>query len=133
MPSKPLKTCNKIGCSSLTKGKYCDEHEEHEGITKAESNKQYDMYARDQKSRQFYNSSEWKAVRNVARARVNNLCEICLNEDVITVADVADHIIPIKVNWNKRLELSNIQMCCHFHHNLKTQEDKRKYKDVGHH
>ncbi|MDQ0200320.1 hypothetical protein [Neobacillus ginsengisoli] len=45
MPSKPLKPCNKIGCSNLTKGRYCDEHKQQElqkGTVNRDKTRQYD-------------------------------------------------------------------------------------------
>lgn len=127
MAYKPMKSCHKIGCPNLTKSKYCESHQELEQQDKADRNKYYDLYVRDQKSKQFYGSSEWVAVRNLMRVQTSNLCCMCLDENEIVIADVCDHIIPIKVDWNLRLELSNLQMLCHKHHRIKTLEDKQKY------
>lgn len=127
MPSKPFKPCNVIGCHGLTKDKYCDVHKEQEQEDKAIRDKYYDMYARDKKSRKFYTSPEWKHVRQIAKSRVHNLCEHHLKNKEIVFADVCDHIIPIKVDWSKRLDLDNLQMLCHACHNAKTADDKVKY------
>lgn len=127
MPEKPSKPCAMFGCPRLTKNKYCAEHTEVEKEDKATRQKYYDMYARDKKSRQFYNSKEWKSVRDQARRRSNNLCEMCYKDKIIRVADICDHIVPIKVDWSKRLLLENLQLLCHQHHNEKTAEDKVKY------
>jgi 5-methylcytosine-specific restriction protein A len=42
-------------------------------------------------------------------------------------ADVVDHIIPIEVDWSKRLDKSNLQPLCHSCHAKKTADDVREY------
>lgn len=39
---------------------------------------------------------------------------------------VADYIIPIRVDWSKRLKLTNLQTLCHACHNKDTKKMKRK-------
>ncbi|PFK07818.1 HNH endonuclease, partial [Bacillus cereus] len=39
---------------------------------------------------------------------------------------VVDHIIPIRVDWSKRLEPMNLQTLCHACHNKNTKEDEKK-------
>lgn len=40
------------------------------------------------------------------------------------VATMVDHIIPTKVNWDKRLEEDNLQPLCWGCHNTKTAKEK---------
>jgi 5-methylcytosine-specific restriction enzyme A len=127
MPSKPLRPCNKIGCSSLTRERYCEEHKHKEQQSKAERHRYYDKHIRDKKAREFYHSKEWERVRQAALMRDNYLCQDCLEEKRITPADVVDHIKPVRQFWNLRLSLSNLRSLCHAHHNKKTAEDKKKY------
>ncbi|MGJ0995757.1 HNH endonuclease [Enterococcus casseliflavus] len=42
-------------------------------------------------------------------------------------ATLADHIIPVRVDWSKRLDKDNIQPLCESCHAIKTKEDKIKY------
>ncbi|MCU4949067.1 HNH endonuclease [Bacillus cereus] len=39
---------------------------------------------------------------------------------------VADYIIPIRVDWSKRLKLTNLQTLCHACHNKNTKKDEKK-------
>jgi 5-methylcytosine-specific restriction enzyme A len=126
MPSKPLRPCNKVGCHNLTRERYCEQHKQIN--ERSERDKYYDRYKRNKKSKEFYNSTEWLKVRQAALARDKYLCVHCLKSNRITKADVVDHIIPITVDWCKRLSLDNLQSLCHTCHNRKTTEDKRKYK-----
>lgn len=127
MPNRPLKPCNKIGCTNLTRERYCRVHIDQEYRDMKERYRYYDEHIRDQKSREFYHSKEWQRIRQVALTRDHYLCQHCLRENRITPADVVDHIVPVRVDWSKRLSLDNLQSLCHACHNKKTAEDKRKY------
>lgn len=70
----------------------------------------------------FYNSRAWK---NLSKQTLNEeyyVCRRCEGD-----ATLADHIIPVRVDWSKRLEWSNTQPLCFDCHAIKTKEDKRKY------
>ena len=54
----------------------------------------------------------------------------CRSKDIIKIGDVVDHIIPIRVDWSKRLEPTNLQTLCHACHNKKTKEDEKKTKII---
>jgi len=120
MPSKPLRPCSQVGCNELTTKGYCDQHRK---VTA----RNYDSYQRDKKSTSFYNSREWRSVRNQALIRDHNLCQDCLQDKLLTPAEVVDHIKPIKQFWQLRLDLNNLRSLCHSHHNSKTAEDMKRY------
>lgn len=123
MNRKPLRPCNKPGCPNLTHAGYCEQHK----TTKAENNRYYDKYQRNKKHDRFYHSAAWKKVRNLIKIRENGLCQQCLSEKRITVGTIVDHIIPMSVDWDKRLEENNLQLLCIECHNKKTAEDLQKY------
>ena len=41
--------------------------------------------------------------------RRDGLCVQCRSNDIIKIGDVVDHIIPIRMDWSKRLEPTNLQ------------------------
>ncbi|WP_260869875.1 HNH endonuclease [Bacillus thuringiensis] len=41
--------------------------------------------------------------------RDSGVCVQCKSKDIIQIGDVVDSIIPIRVDWSKRLEPSNLQ------------------------
>ena len=127
MPQRLKKPCNYPGCSELVEaGKtYCEEHREDKQSRKKERDRQYNE-KRDPKLRKFYSSARWKKVRKRYISK-NPLCEHCLERDRVKPADVVDHIIPVKVDWSKRLDASNLQSLCNSCHAKKTQEDKKEY------
>ena len=120
---KPLRPCNKPGCSQLTRDGYCEQHK----TAKAENNRYYDKYQRNKKHDRFYHSAAWIKCRDYIRIRDNGLCQHCLNQKRITVGIIADHIVPLSVDWNKRLDESNLQLLCAGCHAVKTAEDLQKY------
>lgn len=76
----------------------------------------------------FYNSKEWRALRDYQMSVHHYLCSPCQDEDELTIADVLDHTVPVLVDWSLRLDIKNTKPMCHDCHNKKTAEDKRKYK-----
>lgn len=118
---KPLKLCHKAGCNELIRDNtYCDKHTD-------DRIKYYDKYERNQDSKRFYNSKEWKRVRAYVIARDKGLCVECLKNKKFTKFDVVDHITPLLVDWSLALSPSNLDCKCHSCHNKKTAEDKEKY------
>ncbi|MEK4606553.1 HNH endonuclease [Geobacillus sp. FSL W8-1251] len=129
MPNRPLKPCNKIGCTNLTRDRYCEQHKHlaEKRQRSRQNDKEYDKYKRNQQARAFYHSKEWERTRLAVLARDNYLCQRCLNEKRITRAVVVDHIRPLLVDWERRLDMNNLQSLCASCHNRKTAEDKRRY------
>ncbi len=78
----------------------------------------------------FYNSTSWKKVRELALQRDNYLCQKCLKEHRITVAEVVHHLHEITLeNLDEYgLDLDNlISWCrdCHeIHHSRKSPDDE---------
>ncbi|BDR75770.1 HNH endonuclease [Clostridium tetani] len=100
------------------------------GIDK-ERYKRYNKYVRYSKDNikytRFYNSVEWKRLSNYIRSKCNNMCIMCLlEEDKISPVDVVHHVIPIRMNFSKRLQESNLLPLCHNCHNKVDHEDITK-------
>jgi 5-methylcytosine-specific restriction enzyme A len=92
---------------------------------KKKSNKEYDLYKRDKRSSAFYKSKAWQLLRLSALSRDNYLCQHCIKEKKIRPAMDVDHIVPIKVNWELRLSLDNLQSLCRSCHNQKTKKESK--------
>lgn len=67
---------------------------------------------RDEKYNQFYKSKEWKRLRQVVVVRDHAICQDCLKNNIITQYNTVHHIIPIKIEWNKRLDINNLICLC---------------------
>ena len=124
--NRPYSICNKFGCNNLTKETYCEDHEHIAREKELKRHRKYN-YTRDPILIKFYNSKDWKRLSHYTLASNNFLCVGCSTDDRPTLADVADHIIPVKVNWALRLDPNNIQPLCHDCHNKKTADDIKKY------
>lgn len=84
-------------------GSYCDTH-------KKQKQSEYDA-TRDPDSTRFYNSRRWKLLRQM-KLNKNPLCEICLLEGKIQVADMVDHV---DGDFNNNDEDNHMSLCnaCH--------------------
>lgn len=105
------KLCSYSGCNVLVDygTKYCNKH-------KAKDKDRYRDYRRsrlqdeEEKARQeFYNSTEWKNIRDLAIKK-------CFGIDIveyyktgqIVMGYTVHHIIELKDDWNKRLDINNL-------------------------
>lgn len=70
----------------------------------------------------FYSTSRWRKVRKRYH-NSNPLCVECKKSGYVVVADVVDHIQPIK-NGGLELSIENLQSLCHMHHNQKTAREQ---------
>lgn len=126
-----LKTCLKVGCNQLTRESYCVKHSidsnKEKEKRKKEYNKQYNL-KREEQYTTFYKSKAWKGLRILALQRDNYLCVECLKNNIVTPCDVVDHIVEVRDDWEKRLDINNLQSLCHFHHNIKTKREMHKRK-----
>lgn len=113
MALRPLKPCKLRGCHNLTRDKngYCEEHKD------MSSSKEYNRQRLDRREQSFYNSGAWKKVRGLRLSMDNGLCQHCLREKKVSVADTVHHIQPIKSNWDKRLDIDNLISLCFKCHN----------------
>lgn len=76
-----------------------------------------------------YYDYAWRKLRG-SFIRENSLCAECLRSETIREADVVDHIIPVRIEPELRLDAANLQSLCHHHHNIKTAQEKLKYGPV---
>src|SRR5699024_8142209 len=71
--------------------------------------RQYDMYSRDRERAAFYNSIEWKRVRQHVLRKYKGLdLYAYFVDDEIEYADTVHHIIELKDDWSKRLTIANL-------------------------
>lgn len=100
----------------------------------ANSKQFYNKYKRNRERQLFYQSKAWAEARGLALKRDNFLCVQCLKTGTIKEADVVHHIIEVKDDFTKALELDNLESICHKHHNAvhkKRVEQRRKRVEVS--
>lgn len=121
-----VKRCGKVGCREFTENSYSAYCKIHKGETDRAYNEWRNTYDKEYVS--FYKSTAWTKKRLVALRRDEWICRRCSKQGIITVADMVDHIVPSKVEWELRLDIDNLQALCNECHAIKTAEDKVKYK-----
>lgn len=128
---KLKKYCNKVGCHCLIDyhEKYCEKHKNRETEVKKERHKYYDTHKRDIDLKRFYNSAAWKKVREQALIR-DHYIDIYLyhKKGIIVAADTVHHIIEVKEDAKKRLELDNLISVSEETHNKISQLYKEPLK-----
>lgn len=60
----------------------------------------------------FYKSEEWRKLRYRALKYYGNKCSCCGKGPEDGVVIDVDHIVPLSLNWNKRLDIGNLQILC---------------------
>lgn len=117
--------CSHVGCRTLIplSQHYCDRHKHEEN-----SRRYFHRKHSGGKYEAFYQSTAWtKLARQYKVAHV--LCERCLSRGIIRKADICDHIIPIKTDWDKRLDWNNLQSLCQNCHNEKSEIEVAERKN----
>lgn len=120
MPQRAPKRCNAIGCRE-----FIPHSESHCSKHKLEISQAYDLAAN--RKEQIYRTYDWQKVRGEV-LRQEPLCRHCSKAGLTVLANVVDHIIPIK-HGGAEFNLENLQPLCVACHNKKTkqeQEQRRK-------
>ena len=77
----------------------------------------------------FYHSPEWQAVRLQVLDRDNYLCQVCKRAGRVTPATTVHHIIPVRVDYSKRLDPANLETICKACHNTEHNERAMPLRD----
>ncbi|UVI33719.1 HNH endonuclease [Paenibacillus spongiae] len=106
----PKKPCSKVGCSELTRSRYCEEHAKLEW--------QRSDRERGSAAQRGY-GHRWRLARE-SYLREHPLCIYCMKEVRVNAATVIDHIKPHKGNKVLFWDRNNWQPLCKSHHDKKT-------------
>jgi len=118
MPRALLKRCAFRGCPNTTRQRFCEEH--------APIARRYYDQRRGSTTERGYDAA-WERVAEHRRNLDYGLCQRCLTKDLVTASQIVDHIVPIYVRPDWRLEIMNTQVLCFDCHTVKTSEDTRRY------
>lgn len=118
------KYCNHAGCTTLVDYgvSYCDKHT----IDKTERDREYDKTVRNKKSKEFYNSNEWKMARAKALARDDGIdIFLFITIGKVKAAAAVHHIMPLKEDYTRRADPDNlISLSADTHSYIETQYKK---------
>lgn len=118
MPRKPKRPCSYPGCPNLVDGGYCEEH-------KKLRDKEYNLYGRDDFTKNFYKTKEWRIIRK-RHLEQEPFCVECLKNGITTKATIVDHIVPIK-QGGSRYDNNNLQSLCWSCHSRKSVEEGSRF------
>ena len=111
MTNLPKKICNYAGCNKVItySEKYCEEHKKAREYDIKDRYKHYDIKHRDKKSEEFYNSKEWVITSSTVIRNYKGLDIFAYYvEKKIEYANTAHHIIELKEDWDRRLDINNL-------------------------
>jgi 5-methylcytosine-specific restriction enzyme A len=115
-----LKTrCRHRGCPKTTRNGWCEEHAPERYHRDSDR-------CRGTPAERGYDEA-WRRLR-ASYYREHPLCEDCLDEGVYSPEGIeVDHVIPIHVRPDRRLDGTNLRSRCVTHHRRKTQQDIAQY------
>ncbi len=139
MALKKICRCGKV--ISYTE-KYCSKCTSKADKERKEQYKHYARNRKDKEEQRFYNSKAWKVTRQVVASRDNYLCMLCLSNKEIESYYTVHHIVELKEDYDKRIDIDNlICLCqsCHEHvHSIydrnidsKRNMQEKLYKIIG--
>jgi 5-methylcytosine-specific restriction protein A len=119
MPDRLKTRCRHPGCPATVRGqRFCDQHR---GTASRWSDQR-----RGTAAERGYDH-HWVRVAEERRRLDDHLCQPCLREHRLTPSATVDHIVPLHVRPDWRLEITNTQAICVGCHRMKTNADTRRY------
>lgn len=112
----------RLGNKTMTQTQL-QEHKRH-------NSKRYNLSVRDKYDKdytKFYNSKEWRETRSKVLIKHLYMCKQCLNDGLAVNRSkrlIVHHVIELKDDWSKRLDMNNLEVLCGTCHN---KLHKRKY------
>jgi len=75
----------------------------------------------------FYNSNAWTIMSKTFKKNYP-LCKMCEDRGITKIGIEVDHIIPISIDYDLRLDVENLQTLCKSCHSHKTNRVDRRLK-----
>ena len=122
MVQRSLKPCKQRGCKNLTRDitGYCNEHIEVYETKRAQLNKEYDKYIRKNRDKEytnFYHSDSWQNLREDVLTTYKYIDVYSYYiENKVVIASIGHHIVELKEDWSKRLDIDNIFPLSDYNH-----------------
>ena len=112
-----MKYCHEEGCRNLvSSGRYCEQHKR----------RQRKQPAWQSKYKSFYNSQDWKDLRDYVYERDGGCCNKCGKFIHGRKAHV-HHIVPVRVNPKLKLDPNNVVLLCNVCHPIVEDETNERH------
>lgn len=79
----------------------------------------YNATTRDPQANVFYHSTQWSHMRDYIYSRDLATCQVC--GQALDDRKIVDHVHPLKISLDEKLDKDNLWTLCYRCHNLKTQ------------
>ena len=135
--------CRELNCHAVVVRPlhYCDNHADKEQAYQASRErwtndtkryKDYNKHKREYsdvkvEQNKFYQSKQWKSLRDVVRRRDNYLCQYCMSHGRVRTGKIVDHIVPVEFDLNGKTLMDNLAFCCAKCHTRKTKWEQIYY------
>lgn len=101
-------------------------------------NNEYIQLVIDGNLKKFYKCKAWLRLRPIALARDNNECQRCKGLGAYSKAECVHHVVEVKVNPMRALDIDNLMCLCNEchnivhgkHKNLKRFKKKERFSNV---
>jgi 5-methylcytosine-specific restriction endonuclease McrA len=120
------KVCAQAGCRTITTKRNCTTCQQKSDLKSKEYAKKRarkSTRSLHKSNRAFYGSSDWKALR-IRKLKKDPLCQMCLPKGFLKDGMDIDHIVEIKDDYSRRLDISNLQTLCRSCHMYKTNQER---------
>lgn len=105
--------------------RYCDQHKSLHKPQDKQYYKQYNSTQRDQEANTFYQSKQWGNMRSYIYARDMGMCQITGQPILNTGRYITDHVHPLSIAPEERLDSNNLWLLSIEAHNVKTMIEKQ--------
>ena len=138
--------CRELNCHAMVIRPlhYCTKHADKEAAYQAsrerwtnrnDNTKRYKDYNKRKREysdikveqNKFYQSKQWKSIRDVVRRRDNFLCQYCKAHNRVRTGKIVDHIVPVEFDLNGKTVMDNLAFCCSKCHTRKTKWEQIYY------
>lgn len=93
--------------------------------------KEYDKYSRDRRSKQYYNSREWEAARELVLQLDEGIdVYVYMTQGIVIRADTVHHIVPLKEDWSLRSKEDNLISLNNDTHSMIEQQYRKNKKEM---
>lgn len=128
-----LLMCKGCGAPTGNRPAICDRCAAKRAEAKREAVRYYDRHLRDKRAAEFYRSAAWRKARADYLRSIGWLCEDCMDEvragaralERVNVATDVHHVVPLAVDWERRLDRTNFRGLCDGHHKGKRSDFAR--------
>ncbi|MBD6961599.1 HNH endonuclease signature motif containing protein [Vibrio parahaemolyticus] len=116
------KVCASAGCKNVTSSRYCSKcQRKADERSREHAKKRARTSARryEDKYKSFYGSQAWRDLR-LLKLKRDPLCEDCKANGFLREGYDVDHVVEIKDDFSRRLDITNLRTLCRSCHVTKT-------------